>query len=293
MSTHNSFSHTDSLGRDPETRIKDCGYPLISYGENIEQGSVTAQGVFDAWKNSPTHNANMLLATVREAGIASVNSYWTLDMGSSTAVNPTGTGTIPTVSPTLAPGLTPKLTATPTVTQSPTPTPEVNTNPTDTQVDVSIKLPGVGETGNKTPKNLTREVSIGLFDSDNKQVLTGNGFLKFDGKNLFRGIIHFGQLPEGIYSVKVKSTNTLNSFVFPQFQNLTSENVNILPFVLLTAGDFNNDNVIDINDYNLAIPCFQGLVCNLKTEVDLNDDGKTNVIDYNLLLSNFRQYEGD
>ena len=218
MSTHNSFSHTDSLGRNPEMRIKDCGYQFTAYGENIEMGDTTAQAVLTAWKNSPTHNAIMLLTTVRDAGIASVNNYWTLDVGSSNT--PIPTGSVITPSPTTPLSDTP----------SPTPTPEVNTNPTDTQIDVSIKLPGIGETGNKQPMHLTREVTIGIFDSDNKLVLTGNGFLKYDRKNLFEGVIHLGQLANGVYSIKIKATNTLVSLVFPKLQNLTSDNITLLPF---------------------------------------------------------------
>ncbi len=287
MYTHNSFNHIDSLGRDPATRISDCGYVFTSYAENIEQGSTTAQAVFDAWKNSPTHNANMLSATVKEAGISAINGYWTLDLGSSSAVSPTGTGANPTPSPTILPSISPS------VVPSPTPTPAINTNPTDTQIDISIKLPGVGETGNKSPKHLTRQVVVGVFDSDNQKVLSGNGFLKYDGKNLFEGVIHLGQLADGTYTIKVQSSDTLISLVFPQFQNLTNKSVNILPFVPLTAGDFNNDNVIDIHDYNLALSCFQNTNCPSKTNVDLNDNGKNDVIDYNLFLSDFKQYEGD
>lgn len=297
LSSHNTFSHTDSLGRDPATRITQCGYIWTSYAENIYMGSNDPQAVFTAWKNSPVHNANMLNTNVKEAGISDVNTYWTLDFGSTNSTVPT----IPpiTSSPTITQSLTP--TGTPTGTQQPTstpsttpsPTPGIITNLTDTKVDVSIRINGVGAAGNKSPKHLTRFVSIGIYDQSNKLVLNGNGFLKYDGSDLFRGIIHLGQLANDIYMIKVASNYTLVSLMIPQFQNLTSESINVLPVVPLTQGDLNTNNVIDINDYNLALPCFQNKSCETKNIIDFNDDGKADVIDYNLLLSAYHQYEGD
>ncbi len=81
--------------------------------------------------------------------------------------------------------------------------------------------------------------------------------------------------------------------VKPQFQNLNSESPNTLPTVTLAQGDLNGDNVIDISDYNLALPCFQDKKCQTKDNFDVNDDGRTDVLDYNLLLSAFRKYAGD
>ncbi len=302
MSSHSTFSHTDSLGRSSDVRITQCGYTWTSYAENIYMGSSDPQVVFNAWKNSSTHNTNMLRSTVREAGIASVNSYWTLDLGASNAVAPTTP--VVTTNPTITPSVTPSVTqptttpsitptVTTTVTPTATPTPGIITNPTDTKVDVSIRVNGVGAIGNKSPKHLTRLVAIGIYDQNNKQVLVGNGFLKYDGRDLFRGVIHLGQLANDIYMIKVASNYTLISLVVPQFQNLTSETVNVIPVAQLTQGDLNTNNVIDINDYNLALPCFQNKNCQTKDTIDFNDDGKADVIDYNLLLSAFRQYEGD
>lgn len=300
MFTKDYFSHTDSLGRIPDIRIKECGYDWKSFAENIYMGSNDPQTVFNAWKNSPTHNTNMLNPNVKEAGIGFVSSYWTLDLGSTSSTTPTTpttpvTTTNPTILPTTTPTGIPQLSSTPapTLTPSPTPTPSIIINPTDTQLEISIKLPGIGATGNKTPKHLTRLVQIGIFDQDNKQVLKGSGYLKYDGRNFFSGVIHLGQLAPDTYLLKVSSTNTLVTLIIPQFQYLTSEKVNVLPLVLLTAGDFNNDNSIDIRDYSLTLPCFQNLNCQSKADVDINDDGKINILDYSLFLSDFRQHVGD
>jgi uncharacterized protein YkwD len=71
MAVNNRFSHTDSLGRSPSTRVAQCdGEP--DNGENIAAGTVkdTAAEAFEMWRNSPGHNENMLYADYRQIGIA-------------------------------------------------------------------------------------------------------------------------------------------------------------------------------------------------------------------------------
>jgi uncharacterized protein YkwD len=83
-------SHTDSTGRVPDQRLRDCGFAWTAYRENIYWGQgdasyTGAQAAFTWWKNSPHHNANMLASDVTLIGVARVcNSgkcYWTLDLG--------------------------------------------------------------------------------------------------------------------------------------------------------------------------------------------------------------------
>jgi uncharacterized protein YkwD len=98
MAEKNYFSHTDSLGRDPFTRMADFGYSdASSSGENIAAGNADAQSTFTQWKNSPGHNANMLNPSYLVIGVAraqGANStygwYWTTDFGSTidTTVQP-------------------------------------------------------------------------------------------------------------------------------------------------------------------------------------------------------------
>ncbi len=96
------FSHTDSLGRNPWTRM--CAFDYCydtSVGENLAAGYRTASEVFTAWKNSPDHNANMLGSNYITMGISLVHVsdspygwYWTNDFGGvrSDASAPTGSG---------------------------------------------------------------------------------------------------------------------------------------------------------------------------------------------------------
>src|ERR1700746_171906 len=52
MATKNYFSHTDSLGRDPFTRMATFGYSYTPAGENIAAGSSTAQQTFTQWQTA-------------------------------------------------------------------------------------------------------------------------------------------------------------------------------------------------------------------------------------------------
>ena len=82
------FAH-DDLNRTWVQRVVACGYTASGYiGENIAAGYQSAQAVFDAWRNSPGHNANMLNATYHAIGIgreyvagSPYGWYWTTDFG--------------------------------------------------------------------------------------------------------------------------------------------------------------------------------------------------------------------
>lgn len=89
MATKRYFNHKDRLGRAFDVRLRAFGYRnYTTMGENIAYGSVTAKDVFLLWKNSPSHNANMLKANYRVMGIARVKTtsrpyrwYWVNDFG--------------------------------------------------------------------------------------------------------------------------------------------------------------------------------------------------------------------
>jgi uncharacterized protein YkwD len=88
LATNNYFAH-DDLSRTWSQRIRDCGYGFNTWlGENIAAGYTTAQQVFDGWKASPGHNANMLGANYTAIGIgryfvqgSTYGWYWTTDFG--------------------------------------------------------------------------------------------------------------------------------------------------------------------------------------------------------------------
>jgi uncharacterized protein YkwD len=85
------FGHTDTQGRDATPRMKAFGYDYNTYtGENIAAGtnSGPAATIFEQWRTSPGHNANMLSKNYVTMGIARVyragspySWYWTNDFG--------------------------------------------------------------------------------------------------------------------------------------------------------------------------------------------------------------------
>jgi len=93
MAKYNFFSHYSvqsayfPVGSSPWDRMRLCGYPYnTDMGENIAAGDATAQAVFEAWKSSPGHNANMLDPNYKVIGIGLVTGgsygyYWTTDFG--------------------------------------------------------------------------------------------------------------------------------------------------------------------------------------------------------------------
>ncbi len=136
QSSHGTFSHTDSLGRSPFTRVQNCGYATSGAGENLAYTS-SAQSAFNLWQNSTMgHRENMLNSRWTVAGIGHQGAIWTADFGSlddssqpwdqgGGGSNPTATNT-PTPSPTTGGG-----NATPTNSPtSPSNTPPGNGSPT-------------------------------------------------------------------------------------------------------------------------------------------------------------------
>ncbi len=90
MGVQSYFAHDDTpISRTWVQRIRDCGYGYNTYlGENIAAGYTTASAVFNGWKNSPGHNANMLGTNYTTIGIgrhyvggSPYGWYWTTDFG--------------------------------------------------------------------------------------------------------------------------------------------------------------------------------------------------------------------
>jgi uncharacterized protein YkwD len=89
MGQHSFFSHTSSDGRSPFDRMDYAGYAYNTIrAENIAAGQTTAEHVFEAWRTSPGHNANMLNPHLQVIGIGRAEVpgsrhgvYWTTKFG--------------------------------------------------------------------------------------------------------------------------------------------------------------------------------------------------------------------
>lgn len=326
MVAHNKLSHIDSLGRTSDIRLTDCGYNIDhGFGENIAEGSSNPTIIFDALKSNKSDNQILINKIYTAVGIdmekntTGSSYYWTLDFGvTATSLLPTPTSikatpTIIKAKPTIAKTTPPVVKATPTVTSAkPTitktiasPTGKNQSTPSlsqltptaepvspDMLISVSVKINGIGQGGNSNPKHRTRQVTVSVYGVGATPVTTGTGYLSYDGNNYFNGIIHLGKLSEGSYFIKIVSQNTLQVLAQPAFQTLLIGKTNVIPPVNLYQGDLNGDNILDINDYNIALPCFQNSRCS-DMRMDFNDDGVINVLDYNLFLQSYEVLHGD
>ena len=198
----------------------------------------------------------------------------------------------PTNKPIPIPTKGPIATATPT--PFPTIDPKYVQNPDDTQIYVSVKVPGIGPDGVRNPKHLSRRIQATFYNTKNTEVKVGTADLRFNG-DVFQGNMHMGILENGIYSIKISGIRTLKNVVEPQFQRISNERLNVLPQVTLRQGDVSEDNALTLDDYNLVLACFQDKICKRDAQdfIDFNDSGAADVVDYNLLLQSFYKLTGD
>lgn len=209
---------------------------------------------------------------------------------------------LPEVSPTATP--TPK----PTFTPSPTLTP----TPALTEISLTVLLDGIGNRGdnanptasslsNKDPKHKTRTADIQVFSSQNKLVAQGDGTLTYNSTDGdYTGSVFAGSyLPSGVYTVKVKTDTHLRKLV-SGIQTITLGKKNTLPSTALVTGDVNNDNVLNILDYNTLLDCYSDLAVAVnctsiakKNSADFNDDGFVNQVDYNLFIREISTQPGE
>jgi uncharacterized protein YkwD len=89
MGVRGFFSHFTPDGLSPFDRMNAAGYTHnTAKAENLAAGQTTAQAVFDAWRNSPGHDAVMLHSSMKVIGIGRVQVsgsdhgiYWTTKLG--------------------------------------------------------------------------------------------------------------------------------------------------------------------------------------------------------------------
>jgi hypothetical protein len=231
---------------------------------------------------------------------------------------PTPTPTkVPTPTPTKIPTPTPTRAPTPTFTPTPTPRPTSTPIPTATPVPQATKfaftlfMHGIGHSGdnsnpsaytlsNQKPVHPQRPVTVQVINASNQLVLTKTGLVNYQATNgNFVGTIDMGTtLTSGSYTVKIKGEQYLNKLI-PGIQSITAGVTNTLAQATLVTGDVNNDNKLDILDYNIIVGCYsdfapaQSCTAAQKLSADLTDDGNVNQFDYNLFLRDLSVQSGD
>lgn len=219
---------------------------------------------------------------------------------------PTPTVTL-TLTPTVHPSSVPTNTPVPTGTPIPTPT----LPPDSTTLAMSVRMPGIGLSSggienNPTPSRPFREAEVVVLDGDGNVVHSTivNRTLDSDAASIFNddllfiysGIEDLGtNFSSGSYTVKIRFDNTLFKRI-PIIVEIVSDTENQAPAVTLVPGDLNQNNTMDIQDYNDFIACFRGdpsCDSNLLTLADLNDNGNIDILDLNILQRGFAIREGD
>lgn len=172
-----------------------------------------------------------------------------------------------------------------------------------TITSVTVFLDGIGNRGdntnptanslsNKQPKHPIIDSEVEIFTLENQLIAKGTGSLTYDpiqGAYTGKVPIEIG-FPTGKYFVKIKTSNHLRSQV-NGIQYIVAYSDNPITATALIAGDMDNNNAINILDYNLLLNCFSDLTPATKcssgitqANADLNDDGVVNLTDYNLFL---------
>jgi len=222
-------------------------------------------------------------------------------------ITPTATLIPPSPTPTRTP--TPLPTNTPTPLPTSTPIPTATPIPDSTKFNLNLLLHGVGKvgdnanpigTGNLTPLHPQKTVNLEMYNNANTLVKSVSGTITYNTTNgNFVGVIDAGTgIANGDYLVKVKGLPYLRRQI-GGFFTLTSGQTITLPQSILTVGDANSDNQLDILDYNLLLDCYSELSpprnCDAAKLLssDFNDDGLVNHIDYNLFLRELSVITGD
>ncbi len=174
--------------------------------------------------------------------------------------------------------------------------------PANTNLNINVLLHGIGQSGdnrnpsselsNKNPLHPQRKTFVEIYNHKNQLTASREAFINYASQSgSFSGVVNAGQLPPGGYIVKIKTEQHLK-IQFPGIQNATSGGILNLQTVTLVTGDVNNDNRLDILDYNTLYGCYTSDLmptprnCNVANalKADLNDEGKVNLFDLNLFI---------
>jgi murein DD-endopeptidase MepM/ murein hydrolase activator NlpD len=146
-----------------------------------------------------------------------------------------------------------------------------------------------------------RPISVQIFDSNNQLRFdnAGRDMAAFNqDQGSYLAAINLGNnWTSGSYVVKLKIDYTLWRNT-PGITTITNGNRNAAAEDLLVAGDIDQNNAVNILDYNILLGCFSELSpaksCDTakKRASDITDDGNVNGPDYNLLLRIFSVQPG-
>lgn len=241
------------------------------------------------------------------------------------AINGSGSPS-PTTVPTNVPSSSPSSPVSPSIgpSQAPTPTQIPIPTVTGTALNFTLLLHGIGSAGdnpnptgnslsNKNPLHQQRNLDVQVLNSNNQVVASISAPIVYDqATGTFMGGAGLpDSFPSGSYNVKVKSERYLRRLI-PRIQQIVSGQGTQVETTNMVAGDTNDDNTLNVLDYNALLDCGYGQInplpmddpnsafnsdaCKVHTpaeNIDLNDDGIINSFDYNLFLRELSVQNGD
>lgn len=187
----------------------------------------------------------------------------------------------------------------------------VNLAPNNTLLNLTVNFPNLLEGSTTSVAPQEKQVTVELYDTNNVRVYEASGILTpiataFSGTpqtaKTYTGTINLDQnITTGVYTIKVKIQKYLVRKL-PKSVNITAQQTTEAPSVSLIAGDIDNNNQIDLADFNIWLACFEktiqdtvnGVSC---TNTDLNEDGQLDnsavKSDYLILMKSFSSISGD
>lgn len=169
--------------------------------------------------------------------------------------------------------------------------------PNESRLALELTISGVGPNTslgqNPNPIRTSQAVELQIFNSQNQKVKDSQGTITYDAQtSSFKGEVGLGtDLSDGTYLIKTRFNNTL-------WKNLGAVNIaaaqtSNAPSAKLVTGDFDQNNTLDLSDYNIMLSCFGTKQCAQKEKADLNIDSVVDEKDLNILLANFATRQGD
>lgn len=155
--------------------------------------------------------------------------------------------------------------------------------------------------GNIAPKHQSKIVVITFYNNANKLVATIVASVLYSPSSQnFTNTIKISNFPSGMYTIKLKMNGYL-TVQYPGNYTVNGGGKITLPSISLIAGDVNNDNVINVLDYNAIISCFGDRlytssclapINSQSSGADLNDDNSVDGVDYNIFIRELTVQQG-
>lgn len=253
-------------------------------GGNIAFNSATQVSGLDSGRNAISTNI----------GVTGSPISVTVTGGATPTPTPTPPPTSPTPTPTPTPTSTP--TATPTPSPTPTATPALTPTPTPTlppgQASLGFKIKFEGFISSSNPARITSIKAI-LKDlaGTTKYTFADTTAIAINGNvsGVYEGTIN--NVAPDTYDIYLKENRHLqrkfagvNLVSGTNSQDWSTDNN-----LMLLAGDTNNDDRVDMSDFDILATDYRNSTTQATSPADFNFDARVDMSDFDLLATNYRK----